>query len=107
MKILKRSVVGWFLMPGFTAITFGPYICLGRGVKPTERLIRHETIHSKQQAEMLWLPFFVWYLIEWGVRLFISKTPYKSIGFEREAYSNEANSDYLCRRKRFAWWRYL
>lgn len=110
MKILKRSVVGFFLFPSFNALTVGKWICLSHRFDPrdlTAKFIRHETIHSRQQAEMLWLPFFVWYLIEWLVRLFISKTPYKSIGFEREAYSNEANSDYLCKRKRFAWWRYL
>ena len=110
MKILKRSVVGFFLLPSFNALTVGKWICLSHRFDPrdlTERFIRHETIHSKQQAEMFWLPFFVWYFLEWIVRIFTTKQAYRNISFEREAYTNEANSDYLCKRKKFSWWRYL
>lgn len=110
MKILKRSVVGFFLLPSFNALTVGKWICLSHRFDPrdlTERFIRHETIHSKQQAEMFWLPFFVWYFLEWIVRIFTTKQAYRNISFEREAYTNEANTDYLCNRKKFSWWRYL
>ena len=71
-------------------------------------LIRHETIHWHQQMEMLIIPFYLWYFIEWIVRLFTNTSnAYTSISFEREANVNERNKDYLNRRKPFSWFIYL
>lgn len=43
--------------------------------------------------------YFIWYFIEWIIRLF----KYWKILFEREAYDNDDNLDYLETRKHFAW----
>lgn len=73
--------------------------------------IRHETIHLRQQAEMLVIPFLLWYMAEWCVRLiangFRAHAAYRSICFEQEAYANERDEAYLADRKHYAWWRYL
>lgn len=75
------------------------------------RLINHESIHSKQMKELLWIPYYLWYIIEWIFRLFQykfnSKQAYRNISFEREAYSNESNLDYLKSRKRYSFLKYL
>jgi hypothetical protein len=49
--------------------------------------------------EMLWLPFYIWYLVEYlvisTVRLFDKQNErYHDISFEEEAYTNESNLDY-------------
>jgi hypothetical protein len=44
------------------------------------------------------------YLVEWVIKLpFYGKQAYYNISFEREAYSNELNLQYLGKRKRYNW----
>lgn len=69
----------------------------------------HEYIHSLQQREMCYVFFFLWYNIEWLVRLVLyrnSMKAYRNISFEREAYACERQMDYAERRRPFAWWKY-
>ena len=76
----------------------------------SERTIRHERIHTRQQLEMLFVPFYVWYVAEWLVRLVMyrnARRAYFNISFEREAYANEHNSAYLHHRRWYNWMRYL
>lgn len=45
---------------------------------------------------MLILPFYIWYLIEWLIRLVVNfKMAYMSVSFEREAYRNDDNNKSL------------
>jgi hypothetical protein len=110
MKIKK---IGKFLnfilgsdIAGITLAPFGIYLI-------TEELnnvitVNHESIHWKQQMEMLILPFYIWYLIEWFLKLFIhGNQAYYTISFEREAYANQDNKDYLKTRKHYSWLKYL
>lgn len=55
--------------------------------------------------ELWYIPFYVIYLLEWVVRLFMPGNAYRNISFEREAYDNEGNMSYLANRKRYAMWR--
>ena len=64
----------------------------------------HERIHAVQQKELLYLPFFVWYVIEWLILLVIyrdGKKAYRNIRFEKEAYNHQNDLDYLKKRKHF------
>ena len=88
-------------------ITLWPFI-LVRG-KADARTIRHESIHIRQQAELLVVPFYVLYLgfwLYWWWKLGSRKAAYYAIPFEREAYSNHDDSAYLHFRRRFAWTSY-
>ena len=79
-----------------------------------EKLIRHESIHTAQGKELLWLFFYLFYVLEWLFRLVQyrnaktadgkkdRKAAYRNISFEREVYANETDNQYLKRRKRFA-----
>lgn len=72
--------------------------------------LNHEAIHSAQIREMLILPFYTLYLLEWFVRLLQYLDFYKAyrnISFEREAYDNERNLAYLETRKFVASFSYL
>lgn len=84
---------------GFISITLFPFIFARKEYKPLKiRTIIHENIHLKQQIELLVVFFYLWYGIEWLVRLIQYKDSheaYRNISFEREAYENEWDEEYL------------
>jgi hypothetical protein len=87
-------------------ITLFPFI-LVKPNKPDKILLNHERIHIRQQAELLVLPFYIWYLAEWLYHFVKCGNWYKAymkISFEREAYQNENNLNYL---KIRGLWRFL
>ncbi len=68
--------------------------------------MNHERIHIRQQVELLVLPFYVLYLIEYAIGLIKyrnRKNAYMNISFEREAYQHDADMDYLKKRKLWGW----
>lgn len=87
----------------FVAMAIYPFILIRKDVYPTNRLINHERIHLRQQLEMLVIGFYLWYVIEWILRLF----SYYSLSHEKEAYYNEDNMDYLKYREPYSWIKYL
>lgn len=65
-------------------------------------LLRHERIHLRQQAELLVIPFYVWYLLEYLWHRFRGMghfSAYLRISFEREAYEHDRDPQYLQRRR--------
>lgn len=73
-------------------------------------VINHERIHTAQQRELLFIPFYIVYLLEWLVRIAQYRNfyqAYRNISFEREAYTHGNDLTYLPRRSRYAWMRYL
>ncbi|MCF6280230.1 MAG: hypothetical protein L3J14_07775 [Flavobacteriaceae bacterium] len=95
----------------YIGLTIYPFIFLkSNGLKNNLTLINHEKIHLKQQIELLWIFFFMWYFTEFIVRLIQYKnwdSAYRNISFEREAYQNEYNPNYLLTKKRFSFFKYL
>lgn len=69
------------------------------------RVKRHEIIHLRQQIELLILPFYLWYGLEylWHRLRHDSYTAYRMIRFEREAWANDGRCGYLRRRKPWNW----
>jgi hypothetical protein len=82
-------------------IAIFPFIFLRSCVVPSPTLLNHERIHLRQQLELFVLPFFVWYFIE------LIFKDYKQISFEKEAYKNQGDLQYLERRKAFSFAKYL
>lgn len=73
-------------------------------------VVNHERIHTSQQKEMLFLPFYLFYIFEWLIRLLQYRNQnraYMNISFEREAYKFGHDLNYLQIRKPFAWLRFL
>lgn len=104
MLILKG-----FKLPKISGITLFPFIIL-RDKFPSAVLINHEKIHIRQQLEMLILPFYVWYIVEWLLHYLQVKNfwlAYQMISFERESYEMESNLSYLKNRKFWAFLSYL
>lgn len=92
------------------AITLYPFIILRR---PEDRrnaaLLNHEKIHLRQQAELLLLFFYLWYVVEYYAALYRlgdADKAYRSISFEREAYAMERDQYYLSKRKFWAFLHY-
>ena len=109
MKKIYNDIIP---LNGFTAMTLWPFIFIRNEYAWTFDNIteRHENIHGRQQIEMLWVLFLLWYGIEWLVKLIYYRnriTAYKNISFEREAYSNQGNVVYLDERKPYAWVKYI
>lgn len=116
MKIIYNSFIPF---PGFAYMNlFG--ILFGRNeckMSLTKRTLNHESIHSEQMKEMLYIFFYIWYLIEWIIKIpcswfykqpkcrqKITKVAYRSISFEQEAFYNQYDYEYLLgKRKRYNW----
>lgn len=90
------------------AISVGPFIiCRGKLSVITKQ---HETIHFLQQVEMLfvfqWILYGLFYII--GRIIHGSgKKAYYNNPFEVEAYTHEAEKDYLENRKWYSWISYV
>ncbi len=93
------------------AMALFPFIVLKKEQQKTDLiLLNHEKIHLRQQLELLILPFYICYLLNYLVNLFKYRNheeAYFNISFEREAYQFESDLLYLSRRKWFRWWKYL
>lgn len=93
---------------GYKALTVWPFIFVR--CKLSDIDLNHERIHGRQQAEMLLVFFYVWYCVEWLVRVCLycdGHKAYKNISLECEAYSNEEKADYLNYRRLWSWTKYL
>lgn len=107
---MKIREMGWFLklfpIMGITLAPFGIYI--EKEYMTWGWIINHEKIHWKQQLEMLIIFFYLWYLIEWGLKYFkYRKDAYYNISFEREAIANEFDLKYLETRKHYSWFKLI
>lgn len=101
-----------YLIPNsYSSIAIYPFIFLSKKkIKENKALLNHERIHLQQQKELLWLFFFVWYFLEFLIHFlkFQNKQKaYKNISFEKEAYTNEENLNYLNHRKLYSFLKYL
>jgi hypothetical protein len=105
-------IVAKYLIPkGYRGLTLFPFVFVKyRFDSDNKVLVNHEKIHLRQQLELLVLPFFVWYFVEYAVRLLQYKNAnlaYRNISFEREAYANELHLDYLKTRPFFRFFKYM
>lgn len=105
-------IVFKYLTPkGFRGITIYPFVFLSnKQDKDNLVFITHERIHLQQQLELLILPFYVWYVLEFLIRLVQYKNrreAYYNICFEREAYRYENDFLYLKKRKNWSFLKFL
>ena len=117
MKIVYSSILPF---KGFLAINLFGLVFVRKELRhmfhPEDA--HHEAIHTAQMKELGYVGFYIIYFLEWLYRLvFHTRTAYKGISFEREAYAHEAQwvwnyqerlgweSRYLPQRKHFAQWR--
>lgn len=104
MKVVYND---WIPFRGFKCINLFGILFVRRGCYMSERDFNHEAIHTAQMKEMLYVFFYLWYLVEWLIRLFGKGDAYRNLSFEKESYDNEGDLTYLENRPMFAWWWYL
>ncbi|WP_347050700.1 hypothetical protein [Flavobacterium olei] len=105
-------IVAKYLIPkGYRGMAVFPFVLMKYDFdKKNEVFINHEKIHLQQQLEMLVIPFFIWYFLEYAIRLFQYRNTdlaYRNLSFEREAYANETNLQYLKNRTFFQFLNYI
>lgn len=107
MKVIRNSIIPFGKWAG--AINLFGVIFVKGNMRVTPQVLNHERIHTFQQRELLFIPFYIIYLIEWLIRLVQTKgnifEAYMKISFEREAYAHDSDLDYLKHRPLFAQWR--
>ena len=101
-----------FIFPStFNALAIWPFIILReRDLSSDPVLMHHERIHLKQQMELLWIFFFLFYFAEFLAKIIIYrelKQAYRNISFEREAYQQEHNMDYAVNKPIWSFVRYI
>lgn len=105
-------IISKFLIPkGFRGITIFPFIIIRKDRDANNLvLINHEKIHLRQQLELLVLPFYFIYLLDYLLKMVRYKDKniaYRNIIFEREAYSNERDMNFLKKRAFWNWLKYF
>ena len=102
-------IVTKYLIPkGYRGLTVFPFVFVKyRLDKENLVFMNHERIHLRQQLKLLIIPFFIWYFLEFILRLIQYKNAdlaYRNISFEREAYANEKDIEYLVQRP---FWKFI
>lgn len=75
MKIIYNNIIPF---KGFKAMNLFGVFFVRKGCKMTDIDIRHELIHTAQQREMLYVFFYLWYVIEWLIRLLLCRNAHKA-----------------------------
>lgn len=105
MIILKT-----YLPKDVVAMAIWPFILIRKRGEIKDWILRHEQIHHCQQKEMLIIAFYMWYLLEYCIRVAIYRNKdkaYRNICFEKESYSNQFDDNYLKKRRLFNFIKYL
>lgn len=106
MKVIYNNLIPF---RGFIAINLFGLVFVRNEYKGKIEMydtLNHEAIHTAQMREMLYVGFYVWYFIEWIIKLFkYGKNAYWYLLHEQEAFHYERYNGYLKDRKPYAWLR--
>ena len=105
MKVVYND---WIPFRGFKCINLFGVLFVRNGCVMTGKDFNHEAIHTTQMKELLYVGFYIWYFLEWMIELgrYGGKSYYRNT-FEREAYTNDENLDYLNTRPFWGFWEYI
>ncbi|MCH5245987.1 MAG: hypothetical protein J1E84_05955 [Muribaculaceae bacterium] len=106
----KTIIVRSNLIPNGVCVNIFGTLWARKNLKINTYVVNHEKIHTAQMLELLVIPFYIIYVIEWLIRFCQYRNQhqaYRNISFEREAYSNDSNLNYLSGRSCFSWIKYI
>lgn len=110
MILIVPRFLKFFAGKGIVAMALFPFILVrDMKIKENETTMNHERIHHRQQLELLIIFFYLiygTYYLYYLMRGYTHFNAYMNIPFEREAYANEANTNYLKDRNFWEWMRY-
>ena len=99
MRVIYSNIIPF---PGYRAMMlFGVIFARKKAYPLSEYTINHEAIHREQARDCGgYIPYYIVYIWHWIRR------GYRQNPFEREAYDNVADLDYLQNRTPKAWKKY-
>ena len=100
--------LSFFAPINIKAITIGPIVFSDGEMSDITK--NHERIHWEQYKELYIVGFLYLYLYYWLIGLLKYRSgslSYFSIPFEREAYDNHENMNYIYTRKKNGWHKYI
>lgn len=101
MKVIYNRQIPF---KGYKCVNLFGVLFVREGCTMTATDYNHEAIHTAQMKELLYVPFYLLYVLEWLWHLIClrdTKEAYRTISFEREAYAHEDDAGYLKTRKKF------
>lgn len=101
MKVIYNNLIPF---KGYKCINLFGVLFVRKGCTMSDVDYNHEAIHTAQMKEMLYVPFYVMYALEWLILLVKYRnahTAYRNTSYEREAYSNQYDLEYLETRPMF------
>lgn len=106
---MKQIINKLIPFKGFSAMNICGVLFVREGCRITEVTLQHESIHTSQMKELLYIGFYIIYALEWLFRVLFTKdrfsvNAYYSISFEKEAYAHQSETGYLEKRNKFAQW---
>jgi hypothetical protein len=107
---MKLPIVRVPFLPAAGMALFPFILVKTHGLKLNKTVINHENIHLRQQLELLLIPFYILYLLNYVLNLLYymhHDKAYRNIVFEREAYTNERDLSYLKQRRFCSWIRFF
>lgn len=94
----------------FTLAGFPLIIVKEKHLLDSDKRINHEMIHFWQSIYLLIIGFWIFYILNFIINLFIYRNAnkaYRNIILEREAYDNDDDLTYLFHRKPYGWINYI
>jgi hypothetical protein len=108
--LISPAFIKYFTPESISGISIFPFIILEKKeLKNDKTFVNHELIHIYQQRELLFIFFILIYYSELIILLIKYRNlqkAYKAVSFEREAYENESNYNYLETRRWFSFIKY-
>ncbi|MDI1234956.1 MAG: hypothetical protein PSX81_11780 [bacterium] len=111
MRIVSQRLLNilTFYNKRVVAMALWPFIILkDQATKNNQVVINHEKIHHRQQLELLIIPYYLWYFLEYWAGMFNNgfkhHQAYMAISFEREAFAHQLDLNYLQKRKWLSSW---
>ena len=116
MKIVVNNLIPF---KGYAYINlFGIIFTRNKDYKLSPISKNHELIHTLQMKYLLYVFFYLIYVLEWIIKVFISifiksnntnilNYAYHSISFEQVAYNNEKDLTYLNNANPYEWIKYI
>ena len=89
MRVIYNKVIPF---KGFKCVNLFGVLFVREGCTMRTEDYNHEAIHTAQMRELLYVPFYLLYVLEWLwhlARLRDMKAAYRAISFEREAYDRK------------------
>lgn len=111
IAIVNSSLLDVFTLRNkrVSAMALWPFVIFrNHDIRSDATIVNHEKIHHRQQLELLIVPYYIWYFMEYWFSMFKygfkHHKAYMSISFEQEAFAHQSDLKYLEQRSWLGSW---